>query len=61
MDITKINRELGWQPRQSLASGLLKTVQWYLDHPEWVEAIHKQQDYQGWLERNYARPRESAT
>lgn len=53
MDIAKINHELGWQPRQSLESGLLKTVQWYVDHPDWVEAIRKQSDYQGWLERNY--------
>ncbi len=57
MDITKINQELGWQPRQSLASGLLKTVEWYLSHPEWVEAIRRQKDYQEWLERNYANRR----
>ena len=55
MDITKIRRELGWQPRQSLASGLLKTVEWYINHPEWVEVIQKQSDYKGWLQRNYDR------
>jgi dTDP-glucose 4,6-dehydratase len=55
MDITKIRRELGWQPRQSLASGLLKTVEWYINHPEWVEVIQKQGDYKGWLQRNYDR------
>jgi dTDP-glucose 4,6-dehydratase len=54
MDITKISTELGWQPRQSLASGLLHTVEWYLSHPDWIEAIRKQHDYQGWLTRNYA-------
>ncbi|MCJ7662384.1 MAG: dTDP-glucose 4,6-dehydratase, partial [Anaerolineales bacterium] len=32
MDITKINNDLGWSPRQSLSEGLLKTVEWYLDH-----------------------------
>jgi dTDP-glucose 4,6-dehydratase len=53
MDISKIKGELGWQPRQSLESGLLKTVQWYLAHPEWVEAIRKQVKYQGWIEKNY--------
>jgi dTDP-glucose 4,6-dehydratase len=53
MDITKIRRELGWQPRQSLASGLLKTVEWYLTHAEWVEAIRRQGEYQQWLEKNY--------
>lgn len=53
INIAKIQRELGWQPRQSLTSGLLKTVEWYLNHPEWVDAIHKQQDYQSWLNKNY--------
>ena len=53
MDITKIRDELGWQPRQTLASGLLKTVEWYLAHPDWIEAIRQQQDFQGWMARNY--------
>jgi dTDP-glucose 4,6-dehydratase len=53
MDITKIQRELGWQPRQSISSGLLKTVEWYLSHPDWIDAIRKQQDFQGWLRSNY--------
>jgi dTDP-glucose 4,6-dehydratase len=53
LDITKIKTQLGWQPKQSLGSGLHKTIQWYLDHPDWVAAIRQQQDYQQWLERNY--------
>jgi dTDP-glucose 4,6-dehydratase len=53
LDITKIKTQLGWQPSQSLGSGLHKTIQWYLDHPEWIAAIRQQHDYQQWLERNY--------
>jgi dTDP-glucose 4,6-dehydratase len=53
MDTTKIKRELGWQPQQSLETGLLKTVEWYLDNPEWVATIHKRGDYETWVERNY--------
>jgi dTDP-glucose 4,6-dehydratase len=53
MDTTKIKRELGWQPRQSLESGLMRTVSWYLEHPEWVKAIRQQTDYRNWLARNY--------
>ena len=53
MNITKIRQELGWEPKYTLTSGLLNTVKWYLDHPEWVEKIKQQQDYQGWLEKNY--------
>jgi dTDP-glucose 4,6-dehydratase len=53
MNTERIERELGWQPQQSLNTGLLHTVKWYLDHPDWVEVIRQQQDYQGWLDRNY--------
>jgi dTDP-glucose 4,6-dehydratase len=53
MDITKIQRELEWQPRHSISSGLLKTVEWYLSHADWIDAIRKQRDFQGWLARNY--------
>jgi dTDP-glucose 4,6-dehydratase len=53
MNIEKIENDLGWLPKQSLESGLLKTVEWYLNHPEWVEAIREQKDYQGWLAINY--------
>jgi dTDP-glucose 4,6-dehydratase len=60
MNIEKIKNELGWQPEQSLESGLMNTVEWYLAHPEWVEAIRKQADYQRWLERNYAERGEQA-
>jgi dTDP-glucose 4,6-dehydratase len=53
MDITKINKELGWTPRQSLESGLLKTVEWYLENKSWVDTIREQKDYQQWLDDNY--------
>ncbi len=53
LDAHKIKSELGWQPDESLLSGLRKTVQWYLTNPEWVDEILKQQDYQKWLTRNY--------
>jgi dTDP-glucose 4,6-dehydratase len=53
IDISKINQELGWQPRQSLGTGLQHTIQWYLSHPEWVAAIRQQHEYQKWMERNY--------
>ncbi|OGO27332.1 MAG: dTDP-glucose 4,6-dehydratase [Chloroflexi bacterium RBG_16_54_11] len=53
IDITRIKTQLGWEPRQSLGSGLQKTIQWYLSHPEWVSTIRQQVDYQHWLVRNY--------
>ena len=38
IDATKIDRELGWRPKESLDSGLDKTVKWYLNSQEWVSA-----------------------
>jgi dTDP-glucose 4,6-dehydratase len=39
IDASKIQRELGWRPRENFESGLAKTVQWYLDNePWWREA-----------------------
>ena len=39
VDIAKIERELGWAPRDSLQSGLGKTVGWFLDNRQWWEDI----------------------
>lgn len=36
---SKIENELGWSPRENFASGLRRTVQWYLDHQEWIKTI----------------------
>jgi dTDP-glucose 4,6-dehydratase len=58
MDIRKIERDLGWRPRQTLHDGLLKTVTWYLDHPQWVSGILKSGDFTAWMERNYTRREE---
>jgi len=54
MDSSKIHRDLGWSPAHTLKSGLRETVAWYLDHPQWVESIRKQVDYQSWLDKNYS-------
>jgi dTDP-glucose 4,6-dehydratase len=54
MNINKIGLELGWKPKYALKDGLLKTVCWYLEHGDWIQAIRKQKDYQSWLEKNYA-------
>jgi len=53
MNISKIQRDLGWQPRHTLADGLRDTVQWYLSHPEWIAAIRKQREFQSWMDKNY--------
>lgn len=35
----KISRELGWEPRESFASGIARTVAWYLDNQTWCDRV----------------------
>lgn len=37
IDAGKIQRELGWRPKETFATGLRKTVQWYLENGAWCE------------------------
>ncbi len=53
IDASKIRRELGWSPKQDHLSGFRLTVQWYLDHESWWQAILSG-DYR--LERLGTRP-----
>ncbi len=53
MGINKIQRELGWRPRESIESGLHKTVIWYLENMDWIDTIRKEKDYRTWLALNY--------
>lgn len=39
IDAEKIHRELGWMPQETFETGLRKAVQWYLDHPRWVDHV----------------------
>jgi dTDP-glucose 4,6-dehydratase len=53
IDCSKIQREVGWEPVETFASGLRKTVQWYLDNQEWVANVTSG-EYRNWLQLNYA-------
>ena len=39
IDCTKLQRELGWNPRESFTTGIAKTVDWYLTHRTWAADI----------------------
>jgi dTDP-glucose 4,6-dehydratase len=39
IDATKLHDELGWKPRYDFDAGLLATVRWYLEHPDWCESV----------------------
>ncbi len=53
INAAKIRDELGWAPAESFDSGLIKTVKWYLEHPQWVERV-KTGAYREWLDKQYA-------
>ncbi|MDP1996651.1 MAG: dTDP-glucose 4,6-dehydratase [Gallionella sp.] len=53
IDARKIERELGWKPAETFETGIRKTVQWYLDHQDWVRNVQSGA-YRQWVEKNYA-------
>ncbi len=52
IDANKIERELGWKPRETFETGLRKTVEWYLSNDEWVRGVTSG-EYQHWVTQNY--------
>lgn len=48
----KIRTQLGWRPRETFATGLAKTIRWYLDHQDWLDAVNNK-TYQQWIDRHY--------
>jgi len=53
IDARKIERELGWRPAETFATGIRKTVQWYLAHADWVAEVQSG-SYRDWVAQNYA-------
>jgi len=39
IDASKIRKELGWQPKYDYESGIMQTIQWYLDNQKWLKRI----------------------
>jgi len=53
IDASKIERDLGWKPAETFDTGIRKTVQWYLAHPEWVANVQSGA-YREWVQTQYA-------
>ena len=51
--VRKLERELGWRPAETFATGIRKTVRWYLDHADWVAEVQSGA-YRDWVAANYA-------
>ena len=60
IDARKIESELGWHAAESFETGLRKTVQWYLDNPDWLADVTSGA-YQQWVTKNYAARTAAAT
>lgn len=52
IDARKIERELGWRPAETFATGIRRTVAWYLANQPWVEHV-RSGAYREWVARNY--------
>lgn len=52
IDPTKIKDELGWYPETSFEVGIVKTIEWYLHHQDWVESVTSG-DYQKYYDQMY--------
>lgn len=48
----KIKNELGWEPKETFASGIRKTINWYLENQEWVQSTQSE-EYRKWMDLNY--------
>ena len=46
IDATKISNELNWTPDETFATGIKKTVEWYLENTIWCDRV-KDGSYQG--------------
>ena len=53
IDARKIERDLGWKPRESFETGMRKTVEWYLQNEEWVKEVASG-GYRKWIATQYS-------
>lgn len=52
IDARKIEQQLGWKPAETFETGIRKTVQWYLDNPQWVDNVLSG-GYRDWVSKQY--------
>jgi dTDP-glucose 4,6-dehydratase len=53
IDASKIERELGWRPRETFESGIRKTIAWYVANAEWVKEVTSGA-YRQWIATQYS-------
>ena len=53
MDTHKIERELHWRPKETFETGIRMTVNWYLQHQDWVQDVTTG-GYRQWIAKQYS-------
>jgi dTDP-glucose 4,6-dehydratase len=53
MNISKIECELGWRPKETFETGIRKTIQWYLENPAWIQSVTTG-SYRQWMATQYS-------
>lgn len=52
IDSSKIRKDLGWKPKYDFETGIVETINWYLDNQDWIKKV-KSGEYQKYYERMY--------
>jgi dTDP-glucose 4,6-dehydratase len=53
LDTRKLERELGWRPRETFETGMRKTIEWYLSHESWIAEVTSG-SYRQWIATQYS-------
>lgn len=59
IDFSKLNKTLNWLPRESFASGLRKTIAWYLENMKWTDRV-RSGEYRAWITEQYEQEENTA-
>ena len=52
IDSDKIRKELGWKPKYTFETGIIETINWYIENQDWIENV-KSGEYQEYYEKMY--------
>jgi len=52
LNATKLEKNLKWKPSETFETGIKKTVEWYLENPEWIKKVLNG-DYKKWVQKHY--------
>ena len=58
IDFSKLHKALNWNPKESFATGLRKTISWYLENMKWTDNV-RSGDYRAWITEHYEKEEET--